>query len=198
MKAIKLKLQDLRKEKLDLEERINTANREKLELKNRYRLLVSKGQLLEDAVYEAFKLLGFVEIAKKRSSDREDWVFEFSTLSSHKYGVIEVKGSDTKIGLKDLRQCENWASDYLQEYDANAKGIFVPNQYRREEYPASRSNRLHFEPNQIRYAETRDICVIPSCVLFEAIKNLLSSGNKDRKQVENKIACHKGILDKLI
>jgi hypothetical protein len=69
-------------------------------------------------------VLGFEEIDKKRSIDKEEWVFEFCTLRSYKYGVIEVKGTDIKTGVGDLRQCENWACDYLQAYNANAKGVF--------------------------------------------------------------------------
>lgn len=198
VKALDLKITNLRKKKEILEERIISANKQKFELENHYRLLVSKGSTLEGAVFEAFKVLGFEEIDKKRSIDKEDWVFEFHTLSSYKYGVIEVKGADTKTGLGDLRQCDNWATDYLQGYNAKAKGVFIPNQYRREEYPDYRTNRLRFEPNEKGYAEQRDICIIPSCVLFEAIINRLSTAKKDRKRIEYMLASSKGLLNKLI
>ena len=77
------------------------------------------------------------------------------------------------------------------------KGIFIPNQFRLEKYPDSQSNRLHFEPNEIDYSEKRDICIIPSCVLFESVKKILNGKSPNRKKIEEQIINTKGILKEI-
>ena len=54
-----------------------------------------------------------------------------------------------------------------------SKGIFIPNQHRLQPYPKSKNDRSHFEPNEISYAQMKSICIIPSFVLFEAVKDML-------------------------
>ena len=49
-----------------------------------------------------------------------------------------------------------------------------------KEYPKSQQERLRFEPNELEYAEAKDICIIPSCALFEAAKRALDGEAPDR------------------
>ena len=177
IKDIDLKIMNLEDEKAKIQQMVDTELKRKRDLENHYRLLVSKGHTLEDAVYDAFKVLGFEEIEKKRGNNFEDWVFEFRTIPKYKYGIIEVKGNDTRTGLRDLRQCANWVFDYLQE-GVHTKGVFVPNQYRLEKYPDSIDRRSHFEPNEKNFAEQQEICIIPSCLLFDTLRKLLSRGRQ--------------------
>lgn len=164
----------------------------KLELEKYYFLLTKKGPQLEEAVYSAFKALGFNDITKKRSNDKEDWVFEFRTSKDYKYGIIEVKGSDSTTGMDGLRQLDEWVSDYRVNDDA--KGIFVPNQFRSEPYPQSRNKRFKFQPNHLGFSSRRDICIIPSCFLFDKIKETLKTGNDCRDEIEKLIESVKGII----
>lgn len=164
-------------------------------LKDHYRLLSSKNAQLENAVYNAFKLLGFREIRKMRSNGKEDWVINFKALKTYQFGVIEVKGSDKRTGLKDLRQCDNWVLDYLDEFTACAKGIFIPNQYRTRPYPGSVNDRFKFEDNEIQFAISRNICILPSCLLFEIVKRSLKTGQNSRKRIEKTIEGAKGVLE---
>ncbi len=75
-------------------------------LKRHYRLLYETGSELDDAVCDAFKLLGFNEIRKIRGNDKEDWIFNFKSLTNRMYGVIEVKGVKKEISKEDIQQCE--------------------------------------------------------------------------------------------
>ena len=124
-------------------------NRENL-LKIR-RLLWTKGTPLENAVRDAFKVLGFPEIRKMREANLEDWVIDFKHVKRYQYGVFEIKGADQRTSLADLTQCNKWVEDYMLE-NKKVKGIFVTNQYRLENPTKNRQKREHFEKNEIEYA----------------------------------------------
>ena len=172
-------LEKLNNDKENLENKIQITETEKQNLLNHAQLLYSNGKYLEQSVFDAFKLLGIENITKIREADLEDWVFEFNNVKDFAYGIIEVKESENRTLLANLTQCNKWVEDYLIE-NKKGKGIFVTNQYRLEEYPNSRQMRLHFEPNEIDYARTRQICIIPSCVLFEAVNKTLDGKKKTR------------------
>jgi hypothetical protein len=74
------------------------------------------------------------------------------------------------------------------------KGIFICNQYRLNPYPKSKDDRIRFEPNELDYADTRRICVMPSFVLFEAVKSVLSGNVKTIANLEEIIAKTNGVL----
>lgn len=157
-------------------------------------LIWSKGNQLENAVRDAFYTLGFIEIKKGRAMNLEDYIIEFKAGGPPFLGVIEIKGSDKRTSLSDLSQCNRWAEDYLIEHGIPSKGIFVPNQYILEPYPESRDKKLHFEPNELYYATTRDICIIPACELFEAICEVLKGNTKiSRDYIEDKIYTTNGL-----
>jgi hypothetical protein len=158
------------------------------------KLIWSKGNQLENAVRDAFYTLGFIEIKKGRAMNLEDYIIDFKAGGPPFLGVMEIKGSDKRTSLSDLTQCNRWAEDYLIEQGIPSKGIFVPNQCILEPYPESREKRLHFEPNELYYAGTRDICIIPACELFEAICEVLNGNTKiSRNYIENKIYTTNGL-----
>lgn len=196
LKKTENELLKLDKEKQELETKINVVQKEKQKLQNHLKLLYTSGTSLEDAVYEAFKLLGFNDINQVREADLEDWVFKFNNSSDFDYGILEVKGSENRTSLANLTQCNKWVEDYLLE-NKKGKGIFVTNQHRLEEYPNSRQKKLHFEPNELDYARTRQICIIPSCVLFEAVNKALEGKAKSRADLEKLIAETNGVLNEL-
>jgi hypothetical protein len=191
-------LEALNNKKRDLEISIKDSEKRKDNLVSYYRLLTSKGDSLELAVRDAFKILGFDDVEKKRGKGKEDWVFRFETTNEFKYGVVEVKGSDSRTSEQDLSQTSKWVHDYFGEYKEIVKGIFVPNQYRLEAYQDSKNKRLHFEPNEIKFANFNNLCILPSCVLFEAVNQIFKRQEKSRKDFEKMISDSKGLLDKLI
>lgn len=168
----------------------------KTDLEHYRQLLWAKNEMLEDVVRDCLVLLGFPEIRKIREENLEDWVFEFKNISDYVYGVIEVKGSDKRTSLADLTQCNKWVEDYLID-KKKVKGVFISNQSRLQPYPSSRIGKEKFEPNEIEYATSRDICILPSHVLFHAVVNTLATKKLDRKKMEEKIAWTKGLLNSI-
>ena len=79
-----------------------------------------------------------------------------------------MKGVEKQISKSDLRQCESWVTDYTNETQ-NAKGILIANQLRLTPY--IREPRSTIEYNLKEYAKTRQICIIPSLVLFETVNS---------------------------
>jgi hypothetical protein len=87
--------------------------------------------------------------------------------------------------------------EYFGEEKVLAKGVFIPNQHRLSPYPASTNDRLHFEPNELQFAAMRNICIIPSCVLFESVNVALKGIPPTRNMLEKVIVETKGLLTKL-
>ena len=185
-------------QKMTLQKNIDTLKQERSSILDHCRLLYTKNTELEDAVYEAFKILGFSDIRNIRELNREDWVFDCKCDDRFKYGVIEVKGADHRTSQNNITQCNKWV-DELYEIDKKiSKGIFIPNQHRKKEYPESTKDRKKFEPNEISYAKMKSICIIPSYVFFEAVKKVLDGKTADRKEIEQRICNTNGVLENLL
>jgi len=158
------------------------------------RLLWTKGKPLENIVKDAFVFLEFSEIGKVREENLEDWVFKFKFVSEYKYGIFEIKGADERTSLADLTQCNKWVDDYIVENRGIAKGIFVPNQYRLGDIRKNKINREHFEDNELKYARSREICILPSHEIFHAVVEKMKGNSQiTRKFIEEKIATSHGI-----
>lgn len=190
-------IEKLESQKNALQTQIDIIQKEKTEILNHHRLLFSKNTQLEDAVCEAFKLMGFNEIRKIREADREDWVFDFKYEKQFKYGVIEVKGADNRTKQEHIVQTNKWIDERFAIDEKVSKGIFIPNQHRKKEYSKSKRDRAHFEPNELDYAKMKSICIIPCFVLFEAVKDVLEGKKKHRKDIEKLIATSNSVLIKL-
>ncbi len=150
---LNIEVEEITKQREDFEKK-----RDRLEKFRR--LLWTKGEeILQEAVKNAFVELGFTEIRQERAKNKEDWILDFK--SKPLIGVLEVTGADKRTSLKDLRKCADWVTDY-DEKGRECKGIFIPNQYRREEYPKSKKKREHFERNEIQFAKKHNICILPS------------------------------------
>ena len=180
-----------------LQLKINNLQVEKQKLRAFRKLLYSNGKPLENIVSEAFKLLGFNEIKRKREDNKEDLVFEFKSNLNYEYGVLEIKGSGSRTSERHLTQCNKWVDEYFDLQKKHVKGIFISNQHRLDSYPKSKEDRLHFEPNELEYAERKDICIIPACVLFEAVNNVLIGKTRPREDFEKLFSQSKGLIKEL-
>lgn len=159
------------------------------------RLLYSRGSDLEDAVVQALRALGFDDAEPRGGADMEDAAFGMGSGAPYSRGVIEVKGANRGTQMRDIDQCNRWAKRRDGgDDDRPPKGIFVPNQHRLQPYPGSLKARIRMEPNQVEQAETNDICIIPSCVLFEAVRRVLGGEAPDRAKIAGKIAATRGVL----
>ena len=195
---IQNKINALESKKKELQTQTDALTQEKQILLDHKRLLYSKHSELEDAVANAFKVLGFPEIRKLREQNFEDWVFDFKHEKDVKYGVIEVKGADKRTKQNDIIQCSKWVDERMEIDNKISKGIFVPNQYCQMPYPKSSKDRKKFEPNELGTVRMKGICIIPSYVLFEAVKQILENKKHDRKEIEKKIFNSEGVLETLL
>ena len=162
------------------------------------RLLYSDGAELEDAVVEAFRALGFGDIERMGNRDEEDASFGMGggggggTLYSR--CAIEAKGAGKGTKMRHILQCSRWAEQRAAAEGRPVKGVFVPNQHRLKPYPGSLEIRTRIEDDQLKHAELKDICIIPSCVLFEAVSGVLGGETPSRAGIAGKIAATKGVL----
>ena len=170
---------------------LRSLQEERSKLTRLRQLLWTNGITLEEIVKDAFLQLGFLEIRRGRARDLEDWVIDVSTNSEYQHCVFEAKGSLKRTSLANLTQCNKWVDDYVLE-KKKVKGIFVPNQHRLED--PSDPSKVHFEPNELHYAETRDICILTSKEIFGAVSEKLK-GNPSvtREFVEKKMLAAKGL-----
>jgi hypothetical protein len=198
MDGIKAQIVKLEESKWEIEQEIEKLNVEKEKLSKHLRLLYAKDTPLEDAVKEAFTLLGLQYKEYPRGKEKEDGIISFDeTKEDYEFAVIETKGLEEHIKLRHIDQTCRWVSDYIQE-DKKVKGVFIPNQFRQERYSESIGKRTTIEYNLEKHARDRDICIIPSSVLFEAVnKKLKGEYKRSRKNIEELIANTDGILTEL-
>jgi hypothetical protein len=185
-------LEVLSKKKRTLENQFGDVNSKLLNLKKYYRLLYADDRLLETTVYDALKLIGFTDLRNIRGKEFEDWIFNFKG-QNHIVGVVEVKGLKHMVQKKDLAQCEGWVTDYTRE-GKNAKGVLILNQFKDHPFPQSRNMRVTIENRLENYARTREICVLPSCVLFDLVQQSLGGRKITREQIEKVILRTNGTL----
>lgn len=198
IKELNEKITQLNTNRAELEEEISKKLKEKQVVENFYSLLYAQNKQLENIVRDSFKLLGFDEIKRIRNENDEDWVIDLKSIKGIDHGIIEVKGRNEKTKQFDIVQCNKWVDDYHQmEPPKNTKGIFISNQFRLESYPASKEKRTKFEPNELQYAKSREICIIPTYVLFEAVNKALDGKQKSRKEIEKLLYETNGVLSKL-
>ena len=129
-------------------------------------------------------------------SDQADCIIDINACG-YLHGLAEVNGADGRTGERHISQCAMWV-DKAHEADGQpSKGIFVPNQHRNAEYPGSTMDRLRFESSELEYVKMRDVCIIPSCALFEAVKKALDGAALDRAEIAARIAGTRGVLERV-
>ena len=187
------RIADLEERKAEIQGEIDGLARQNGRILAHRRLLYSDGPELEDAVVEAFRALGFDDIERMGDRDEEDASFAMDG-TRYSRGVVEAKGAGKGTKMEHILQCSMWAEKRAAAEGRLAKGIFVPNQHRLRPYPGSLEIRTKIEDNHLEHAELKDICIIPSCVLFEAVDRVLSGETPDRAKIADKIADSKGVL----
>ena len=161
----------------------------------RRRLPYSRGPEHEDAAVQASRTPGFDDVESNGGADMEDAAPGMGSGTPYPRGAVKVKGADRGTQMQDIDQCSRWAKRRAEGDDRPSKGILVPNRHRLMPCPDSRDDRVRFEDNQLRQAVEDDICIIPSCVLFEAVRRVLDGGAPDRAGIAARIAASKGVLE---
>jgi hypothetical protein len=193
---IKEELEKLIAEKTAVEAQIALQEQKKAQLTDHLKLLYGSGRELENAVLRAFRLLGFDEIELVKESNAPSCTFKFQTLSRYEFGILAVIGSDERITRANLTQMNKWTDEYFELKNKPAKAVLVVNQYRMQEYPDSVENRKYFEPSELEYAKLKDICIVPSYLLFETVSVSLNGLKQSRAYLEEKFGYTAGLLDR--
>ena len=194
--GLQARIAELETDASKIQDQIAKLDRQRDDILAHRRLLYAKGADLESAVAVALKTIGFAEARQMGGPDQADCIIDINT-GGYLHGLVEVKGADGRTGERHISQCVKWV-DKAHEADGKlSKGIFVPNQHRSAEYPGSTKDRLWFEQKEIEYAKMRDVCIIPSCALFEAVKKTLDGEAPDRTKIAEKIAGTKGVLERV-
>ena len=185
----------------EIQDQLSELGRWRDKIQDHHRLLYAAGRDLESAVASALRAIGFAEARHTEKSDQADCIFDIGA-GGYLHGLVEVKGADGRTRMRHIVRCAKWV-DKAHEADGRlSKGIFVPNQHRSAEYPASTMDRLRFEPNELEYARMKDTCIIPSCVLFEAVKKALDGEALDGEALDGaeiaaRIAGTRGVLERV-
>jgi hypothetical protein len=190
-------IDELNAKKAEIEAQISFQEKKRLEIATHLRLLFCAGAQLEDAVFNAFKVLGFDDIKRVREKDKEDWVFKFQNSTHYEYGILEVKGADSRTTRSQLTQCNKWADEYFETNNEVSKPIFIVNQHRLDKYPESVDKRKEFDYRELEYAKMKNICILPTHVLFEAVNTYLKGVGKSRAYLEKKLSDTSGLLERL-
>jgi hypothetical protein len=89
----------------------------------------------------------------------------------------------------------SWALDYEVE-GKGAKALLIANLYRLEDVSSSRQQRESFKDVE-QLCKKHDICILPTTVLFDLIKQKLEGKKINVKEFEKLIITTKGVLNDL-
>jgi len=190
-------IKQLQAKKAILDSRLALEEKKGAEIRDHYRLLYAAGEQLEDAIFKALRLLEFEEVEHFAERDGPLFVFKFQTLGRYEYGLIGVSGSEDRISTNNITKCSRWTDQYFEMKKRASKAILIANEFRLEEYPSSIENRKSFDFNELEYARMKDIVILPSYVIFEAVRDYFKDNKKSRAYLEEKIGYGAGLVDHL-
>jgi len=191
-------IKQLQAKKATLDSRLASEEKKEAEIRDHYRLLYAAGEQLEDSAFKALRLLGFKEVERFGNTDGPLLTFTFQTLDRYECGLIGVTGSEAKISANNITKCNRWTDQYFESKKRTSKAILIANAFRLEEYPNSINNRKSFDFNELEFARMKDIVILPSYVIFEAVRDYLEGSNEEsRDYFEEKLANETGLLDHL-
>jgi hypothetical protein len=152
-------------------------------------LFTEKGDLLVDAVIDAFRALGAV--AERGEPGRDDVIVTFGDS----YAVLEVKGKKGSAAEKDAAQLEKWVAGFKENHEKDAKGILVVNAFC--ETPLDERSQPAFPDQMLNYCSKREHCLITSTQLLGIV---LASREKQQEASRylKKIFRTVGIFDEFI
>ncbi|MFP5238736.1 MAG: hypothetical protein ACLGQW_02800 [Acidobacteriota bacterium] len=173
---------EIQQQLLSVESEIEALNAKKEELSIRLGkegalrgLLFEKGHVLEVAIIEALRVLGFTASNFKNKNSEFDVVFE----SEEGRFLGEAEGKDAKpINIDKLRQLEmNISEDFARDDISDpAKGVLFGNAYRLEE-PSSRG--VCFTEKCLTAAKRVGYALVKTSDLFFAAKHIAETNDQE-------------------
>ena len=168
---------------LDNKESEIESERESLEkkidkLKLLKSLLYERGKyVLEPAVREAFKIIGFNVL------DEDDYDEDYDLYAKEDSLLVigEIEGSENQIDVDKFRQLLHYVVE-IQEKGKECRGLLIGNGFLGEE-PNSRKQQ--FTDAAINGCKQQGYCRIATYELFKAVKKVLSNPNNE--EIKRKI-----------
>jgi len=180
-------IKQLEAEKIRTEEKIKSKEAEKEEITRYKELLFEDGDELRDIVWGTLEQIGFMV-------DRHDEHKEDGSIQEGKeVAVLEIKGSGKSLKTEDVRELNDWVTDYTLREGEEPIGILIGNHYRLKK-PESRDEP--FPPDVLRYvrASSRKLSLITTLQLFELFC-MVKNGKLDANTVRKEIISNKGVFD---
>lgn len=168
------KIEEVQKEIAELRDGLEDRRRE-LEVETRVKgILYERGQALEPLVRDALSSLG-AEVTPAEEPGREDGRF---TDPQGQQGMLEIKSSSSAIGIRDVRQLDQWVRDAIAEEDWDGKGVLVASGWV-DVQPEERAEQ--FASNAIRTAERFGLALVSTDQVFSALQRD-QEGDLDRER----------------
>ena len=179
-KAIKTEIEQLEKQKKEIENQIDIKTKELEDLYKFKKLLWATGHELEKIVRRFFRELLGIIISESTKSE-EDGVFK---INSRVY-VVEIKsgkrrGAKFEELSKLIARMETISKNHP---DKKIRGLFIMNHF--AEFPVS-ERKSPFPDNVKKTAEVNDVKLITTVELFEIAKDIID-GKMERTQAIEKI-----------
>lgn len=168
----KTKLIKLEKDYTEIQNNIE-KQKQIIENFNHYKLLLTAtGPQLEEIAINVLSELSLKFTKSERN--RADIIATYDNIPI----VFEIKGLTKSAGEKDSAQLEKWASEYLGQYNKQAKAILLINGFK--DLPLDKRTEPVFPHQMLKYATSREHCLITTTqllCLYIDIKN----NKKDKK-----------------
>lgn len=185
--AVGREIKQLEEDKIKTEEIIRSKEAEKEEITRYKELLFEDGDELRDIVWATLEQMGFT--VNRHDEHKEDG----SIQEGKEVAVLEIKGSGKSLKTEDIRQLDDWITDYTLREGKEPIGIFIGNHYRLKK----RENRNDpFPPDVLRYvkANSRKLSLITTFQLFELFCKV-KNGELDADTVRKEIMSNTCVFD---
>ena len=185
--AIGREIKQLEEEKIKTREKIKSKEAEKEEITRYKELLFEDGDELRDIVWDTLDQIGFK--VNKHDEYKEDG----SIQEGKEVAVLEIKGREKSLTTGDVRQLDDWITDYTLREGKEPIGILIGNHYRLKK-PESRDEP--FPPDVLRYvkANSRKLSLITTFQLFEIFCRIKNE-KLDADTVRKEIMRNEGVFD---
>jgi hypothetical protein len=156
--------------------KLKQARQQLTEVKRFHKMLYETGEdALEPVVREALRQLGAQVTDPPPRSGKEDGRLVSPAGDN---GMLEIKGPQGPLKLRDVRQLDQWVRDAIAEEEWESKGLLIVNAYHKTPL-ADRGNP--FPDNCIKAAKRFEICLMTTSQLFRALV-VDQRGELDRDQ----------------
>lgn len=161
----------------EIEERIESLQRELAKYRGFKDLLWDDGDELEEAVYEALQMADLD--VEEEVENRRDGTIKLDD----RVLVLEITGTRNNLNEGKPSQLNKWVANNQDEFDEEVTGLFVIN-HAKEDDPVDR--QLQVNPDLLETLDNLDVQVVTGVELFRMVHGL-ESGSIDDEDVRERL-----------